>query len=332
MTYKLICLALSISAGSVIAAPQKLDLSLEQISVSGLSSGGYMANQFHLAHSDWVTKIGIIAAGPYYCAQGSIKTALEQCVNQVLSPIDLNHLNSVANTYATEEKISPLTNLKKSKVWLFHGANDNKVKQEVSDALYEQYVELAGKENVKYVNDQAASHLFPTLSEGSDCQQSVSPYIGNCQYDAAGEMFGYLFDDFAVRVDTPQGQIVELDQQQLGGESASTLADLAYAYVPKSCAAGESCSLHISFHGCNQNSQSVGTQYAQLSGLNNWADNNRMVVLYPQTKNSTFMPLNPQGCWDWWGYTGAEYATQQGQQIQAVIRMARSLQHYSIQQ
>jgi hypothetical protein len=52
--------------------------------------------------------------------------------------------------------------------------------------------------------------------------------------------------------------------------------------------------------------------------------------LYPQTKNSTFLPLNPQGCWDWWGYADADYATRDGLQIKAVSQMARNIAHYPL--
>lgn len=34
-----------------------------------------------------------------------------------------------------------------------------------------------------------------------------------------------------------------------------------------------------------------------------------------------FAPLNPQGCWNWWGYTDRYYATQEGQQIKAIHTM-----------
>ena len=41
--------------------------------VSGLSSGGFMAVQLHVAHSATLVKgAGIVAGGPYYCAEGSI--------------------------------------------------------------------------------------------------------------------------------------------------------------------------------------------------------------------------------------------------------------------
>ena len=285
MKNKLLFLAFSIGASGVFASTQPLQLDLEHISISGLSSGGYMANQFHIAHSDWVNKVGIIAGGPYFCAQGSIKTALEHCVNKMVNPIELDSLNKQATKYATEKKIAPLSELKNSKVWLFHGQQDNKVLPAVSEALY----------------------------------------------DAAGAMLGFLFNQLAPRVSQPQGEVIELDQQRLGGQTADTLADKGYAYIPQSCASGETCSLHISFHGCNQNAQSIQQQYVEHSGLNNWADSNHMVVLYPQTKNSTFLPLNPQGCWDWWGYADENYATQDGKQIQAVKQLANALQHYSFQ-
>ena len=90
------------------------------------------------------------------------------------------------------------------------------------------------------------------------------------------------------------------------------------------CEQGE-CRVHISFHGCNQNAEAIGDQYAQQVGLNEWADSNNTVVLYPQTKKSMFMPLNPQACWDWWGYTGDNYATKGAMQITAVMNMVNAL-------
>ena len=35
----------------------------------GLSSGGFFAHQFHIAHSALVTGAGIIAGGPYGCVE-----------------------------------------------------------------------------------------------------------------------------------------------------------------------------------------------------------------------------------------------------------------------
>jgi poly(3-hydroxybutyrate) depolymerase len=311
-----------LTAGQVHA--EKLNLTLDNIGISGLSSGGYMANQFHLAHSDWVDRVGIIAAGPFYCAQNSIKTALEQCVSKSTKNTDIN-LPLQATIYADDGKIASLDNLKNSRVWLLSGTKDEKIHPDVAKALYQQYLEWVDSEDINFVNDQPFAHHFPTLNTGSKCDVSSSPFLGNCGYDAAGEMLNFLYPALTNRVEKPQGKLVKLDQQKLGGQAATSLADTGYAYVPQSCQAGETCQVHINFHGCQQNEQTIGLQYIQGTGINNWADSNNMVVLYPQTKNSMFLPLNPQGCWDWWGYTGEAYATNAGEQVQAVKNIAESL-------
>lgn len=303
---------------------EKLNLKLDRLGISGLSSGGFMANQFHLAHSDWVDKVGIVSAGPYYCAQNSIKTALEQCVSKSTNNTAIN-LHLQANLYAQEKKIASLDNLKNSKVWLLWGTKDQKIHADVTQALYQQYLQWVEPTNIRFINDQPFAHHFPTLNVGSNCDESSSPFLGNCDYDAAGEMLGFLYPTLANRVDKPQGKLVEFDQQALGGEQAKSLADKGYVYIPQSCEQGEACSVHVNFHGCQQNEQSVGLQNIQDNGINHWADSNHLVVLYPQTKNSMFLPLNPQGCWDWWGYTGEDYANKEGEQIQAVKNIVNSL-------
>jgi hypothetical protein len=60
---------------------------------------------------------------------------------------------------------------------------------------------------------------------------------------------------------------------------------------------------------------------------NEWAKNNRIVVLYPQVVAENYWPVNPQGCWDWWGflYTGPDYAILSGKQIKAVAQMINTL-------
>ncbi len=317
-------LALSNPANAANGLPE-LNLDVEQVTVSGLSSGGYMATQFHIAHSDWVKGAGIIAAGPYYCAQNDITTALNQCVNKVDTPINLDVLSSVAVDYASEGTIAPLTGLKDAKVWLFHGTHDVRVTEQASNLLYRQYQNWTDTQNIVYVNDQSAAHHFPTLDEGSNCSVSESPFIGNCNYDAAGNMLNHLLLNLTAPDDTISGKVYTISQQKLSGPDGETLADKGFVFVPENCAEGEPCSLHISFHGCNQYAEAVGDSYVTKTGINRWADNNNIVVLYPQTKKSLFMPLNPQGCWDWWGYSSDDYANRKGSQISAVTNMIKSI-------
>ena len=318
--------ALGLVVGSAQAADlPKLQLDLSQTTVSGLSSGGYMAAQFHLAQADWVKGAAIVAAGPVYCAQNNLLTALDHCINKVDSPIPLDAINQQLNNWMNEGKLASKTALSQSKVWLLHGSKDEKIHPDVAAALYQQYQQWLLTAQLSYVSDQPFAHHMPTLNTGSDCAVSEVPYLGNCNYDAAAAALSFILPNFKAAVAPASGQIYPLAQQQIAGDSAATMAEQAYVYVPKACAEGESCRLHISFHGCNQSAEAVGMAYVEQAGFNRLADSNHLVVLYPQARASKLMPLNPQGCWDWWGYTTADYATKQGPQIQAVVKLAQAL-------
>ena len=66
----------------------------------------------------------------------------------------------------------------------------------------------------------------------------------------------------------------------------------------------------------------VGDKFYVHAGYNRWADTNNIVVFYPQVNASL---LNLQGCWDWFGYTGGNYASKAGPQLAAVKAMADRL-------
>lgn len=317
---------LCISASSLADETPTMNLNTNSITVSGLSSGGYMATQFHIANSDWVKGAAILAGGPYYCGQNDITTALSQCVDKIDGTIPLNKLMEQTETWANKGEIAPLTHLQDAKVWLFHGTADTRVNAKVSDALYEQYKQWVAPTNLTYINNKTVAHVFPTVNEGKSCITSESPYIGNCNYDAAGELLTYLLGELSQPDDTLSGSVISYNQHDIAGDNAKTLAEKGYAYVPKSCQSQEACDVHVSFHGCNQFAEAVGMEYVNNTGLNRWADDNQIVVFYPQTRKSLFMPLNPQGCWDWWGYTGANYATRSGAQLQAVESI---IKHFS---
>lgn len=328
MMYKIntFLLAMSISTSAYASLPN-INLDISKISVSGLSSGGYMATQFHFAYSDWVTGAGVIAAGPYYCAQNDIKIALANCVNKVSNLYELDALKQTVEDAAEQQKIAPVSHLQNSKVWLLHGTKDQKIAGPVNQMLYQQYSAFVAPENIKYVDSKPFSHHFPTVDKGSECSVSEPPFIGHCDYDAASEMLGHITGKTQPKAASASGKLHTFNQQELGGKAASSLADEGFLYIPKACATGQPCHIHVSFHGCNQNAEAVGSQYASNTGINQWADSNNMLVLYPQTKKSLFMPLNPQACWDWWGYTDDQYASKNGQQLVAVKNMLNSLAH-----
>ena len=95
-------------------------------------------------------------------------------------------------------------------------------------------------------------------------------------------------------------------------------------YVPTACRDTTGCRVHVVFHGCEQqrSKPEIGDTFVKDSGFAEWADNNRLVVLFPQVVASTY---NSYGCWDWWGYTGDSYLTRDAPQIAAVKRMLDQL-------
>src|SRR5207237_4294674 len=73
-------LALLIAVAHAAEPLPALHAARDGVTASGVSSGGFMAVQLHVAHSATVAGVGVIAGGPYYCAQGSLFTALSNCM------------------------------------------------------------------------------------------------------------------------------------------------------------------------------------------------------------------------------------------------------------
>ncbi|MFM0389299.1 hypothetical protein [Paraburkholderia dipogonis] len=64
----------------------------------------------------------------------------------------------------------------------------------------------------------------------------------------------------------------------------------------------------------------VGDNFYAKTNYNYWADTNNIVVLHPQANAST-VPFSPEGCCDWFGYTGPDYALKSGSQLTAAHAM-----------
>jgi poly(3-hydroxybutyrate) depolymerase len=292
----------STAAGSL----QAYNVDQNGTSVSGLSSGAFFAVQMHVAFSDFIVGAGVFAGGPYDCAEGSLTTAQLTCM-QALTPPAATTYEGITDKRAQSGTVDPTANLASHNVFLFSGKDDTTVKPPVMDALntYYQHYITAGK--VTYVSNMAAAHTQPTddPSLTNACTTSAPPYLSNCKYDGAGVALNAIYPgQLKPRNDgTLSGQLLAFSQAEFFGSGIST-ADTGYVYVPASCAAGDRCRLHVSFHGCLQNYASVGDAYTAHAGYNKWADTNNFVVLYPQTAKSQTSPSNPNACWDWWGECG----------------------------
>lgn len=124
-------------AGARAAPPlPALRADANRVSVSGLSSGAYMALQYQVAYSASVVGVGVIAGGPYYCAAGSVANT-DLCRGLVPNMVpDSGRLVAAAQGFAASGQIDPLANLQRARIYLFSGTKDTLVRQSAVDATW----------------------------------------------------------------------------------------------------------------------------------------------------------------------------------------------------
>ncbi|WP_280156640.1 PHB depolymerase family esterase [Piscinibacter sp. XHJ-5] len=290
-----------------------------ETTVSGLSSGGYMAVQLHVAFSATFRKgAGVVAGGPFFCAEGSIVNATGRCMAHNTS-IPVATLVNTTRSWAASGLLDPVSNLSASRLYLFSGTLDSAVKQPVMNDLLTYYQSFVPAGNIVYRKDLAAEHAFVTDDYGGACSVKAPPYINDCNFDLAGAILTQLYGPLNARNDgTLSGGFTEFDQTAY--ISGHGMASTGWIYVPQACSAGTPCRLHVVLHGCKQNTADVGQQYVRSTGYNRWADTNRLVMLYPQTSQAA-----TNSCWDWWGYDNPDYAKKSGPQMAAIKAMVERI-------
>lgn len=375
-----------------------LGLAAGGVTVSGLSSGGYMAGQFQIAFASQLAGAAVLAAGPYGCTRGQLSTAMRECA----CPADLSAwLHSVpaasglgcrvptAGELAVRAETALAVNrahlddpahLARHRVWLMQAERDPVVAPPLVTAAAEFYRQAGVPAHaLKLRPVPGAGHGQPQPGGPVACGSTASPYLTDCDgVDAAGELLAWLYAPGGAGLADPVTPRAEglrrFDQRPYrrapaspgaGGAGAAAhfdgLDDSGWLYVPAACEAGRSvraarrsapaCRLHVVFHGCAQgqgfagpDGQPVGARFVAGAGYNRWAESNRLVVLYPQVRASTPPPaaaargqtfqLNPEGCWDFWGYTSPDealtgafrpYARRGAPQLAAVKRMVDAL-------
>ncbi|MFD8644659.1 PHB depolymerase family esterase [Streptomyces zaomyceticus] len=294
---------------------------------AGVSSGGYMATQLHVAYSGTFEGSAAFASGPYDCARGQLATALNACMDTIQN-LQLATLEQATRDRSTQGQIDPVENLSGDPVYVFSGSGDSTVKRPVADALADYYGRFGAR--VQYNRSTAAGHAWITPLGPNSCTVTQTPFLNNCGIDAEGQLLGHLFGPVAAPGSGTGGSLVRFDQNAYapgGSAAALSMGAEGFAYVPASCAQGARCKLLVALHGCKQGYayQGFGTRFVEGAYLNEYADTNDMIVLYPQAAPTTTLE-NPNGCWNWWGYLGdTAYARHGGKQIEAIMGMVRAL-------
>lgn len=337
-------------------------------SVSGLSSGAFMAVQLHLAHSSSFVGAGVIAGGPYRCAETFRDAAIfagDACaltalyiamapLTPAVAPKPLE-LAAAACDVAKAGKIDPLTNLKNDRIYIFTGTQD-RVLSPIAVRGTRKFYEALGvrEENIRFVDNIPAGHSIITSNpEDLPLGANQPPYLNYGGEDFGGRMqshdvLKHIYPDLQPPAEQLSGQLLRFDQRPFvdGDFAQSSMNPYGYVYVPGSVLhGGKARAVHIALHGCKQGCGYVtatygrpdtqsqppyGNRFITTTGYNSIADSNDIIVLYPQAIGSDLGAQNPEGCWDWWGYTDAgsaqpDYYTQNAIQIRAIHRMLAQL-------
>jgi poly(3-hydroxybutyrate) depolymerase len=331
--------SLLMAAGGEAAASEPLPAlgaDLSRTSVSGLSSGAYMAGQFQVAYSSLVTGAGIVAGGPYGCAntpsasyipfwpyaQGmNLNRAVNHCMDDgsFFSGVPgAGELGRQARRLAESGRIDPLDGLKGDKVYIFSGGNDDTVERAVVERAAELYRELGVPEgNIAFVKHEQAAHAFITDEGGLACGKGGAPFINDCDYDQAKAILETIYGALRGPAEAANSRYLIFDQTGFAAGRGSGMDSDGVAYIPEGCGRG-GCAAHIVFHGCKQGREKLGDGFVKASGFARWAEANGIILLFPQIRAASD---NPNGCWDWWGYTGRRFLEKEAPQMRAVRAM-----------
>lgn len=335
---------------------------VQQSSVSGLSSGAFMTVQLHLAHSATFAGAGIIAGGPYRCAESFraaaaiaedawTLNALYVCMNPLVPSTapDPEKLARVARETASQGLIDPIENLRDDRVYIFTGSADSVVYSSVVNTT-RRFYELLGvaPAQIHYDDSVPSGHSIITDNpEDNPLDANRPPYINNGGFMQSRQILEHIYGPLKPPTQRPDGRVVRFDQREFfDSNERASMSDFGYAYVPRAVEKGAPCRIHVALHGCKQgynyvnyvnglpdlqNSVPYGNRYFTTTGYNEVADTNNLVILYPQAEGrDDDVTQNPDGCWDWWGYTSKEvqhpdFYSKQAIQIQAIHRMVLRL-------
>jgi poly(3-hydroxybutyrate) depolymerase len=297
-------------------------------STSGLSSGAFMALQYDVAFSASTIGVGVVAGGPYNCFGvngGDIHTCMQGAPKGAAS-------YAAAQGFANLRQIDSIDHLASQKIYMFSGTNDLVVKQSVMNAVWDFFrAAQVPDTSIQYVKQLPAGHAFISADFGNHCPTTESPFIDECavdgaNYDQPNAILSQIYGPLHPKSATLSSAPMAFDQREFASPLAH-MADTGYVYIPSACKKGGTlkCAVHVVFHGCSQSADTdhVGDAVYGKLGYNAWADSNGIIVLYPQVNATTI--INPNGCWDWFGYTGPFFQIKASPQLSAVRAMVMRL-------
>ncbi|WP_233858871.1 extracellular catalytic domain type 2 short-chain-length polyhydroxyalkanoate depolymerase [Paraburkholderia sp. HD33-4] len=326
------------SATSRIVKLQRYQIDPTKVFVAGISSGGFAAVQMHVAHSSTFKGAAIYAGGVYWCAgAGGAATALENCGGLTLPTNHASYNNTLTTSEAYLDTQSSLgtidraTNLRGQPVYLWSGTQDEVVNPLEMADLDAEYLRYGA--NVRFDNGFPAEHGWESPDGELACGTLGSPYMIRClangaAYDSVETWLTMFLGRLKPRNNGKlSGTLYSFYQSEFGASPNLSMSSTGSVFVPKACAQGDRCGFVLALHGCLQQASLIGNRWVTEAGINEWADTNKLVVVYPDTiASSAPGPTNPNACFDWWGYSNQydpNYALRSGLQMSVLYAMVQ---------
>jgi hypothetical protein len=187
--------------------------------------------------------------------------------------------------------------------------------------------------NVRFDNTFPAAHGWESPDGELPCGTLGSPYMVKCSangavYDSVKTWLTMFLGRLNPRNSGKlSGSLSTFDQTEFGASSNVSMSSTGKVFVPKACAEGKTCGFVLALHGCLQEASLIGNRWVNEAGINEWADTNKLVVVYPDTiASSAPGPTNPNACFDWWGYSNQydpNYALKSGAQMSVLYAMVQ---------
>ena len=280
-----------------------------------------MAGQFHVAFSELLVGAGIVAGGPYDCAEGQLAVALNRCMDTALGVPDPAQLHRKAETLAEDGRIDPLSGLRGDRVYSVRG--------------------YRGRDRGARGRRAGGRVLSPGRPAGSRDRVGRRRAGGaRLRHRGRGQCLrrrpGARSSTTATTTrrarssSTSTGPCSRRPRRRPARWSRSTRPSScprrpATAWPRPASSTCRRAAPRAPSAGCTSPSTAAGRRPSWSArpsstgaGYNRWADSNRLILLYPQAHATA---LNPNACWDWWGYDDPDYMTRSGRQMAAVRAM-----------
>lgn len=366
------------------------------LTISGISSGGFMAAQMATIYSDKFSGVGTVAGGVYYCAKNHFQEKINQFGSSSYFAFNYDPKNKLGKNatpayvnptyqavgicmgnpeqahagqdgamnleflqdFETRSSIAPVRNIARQKVFIYQGQEDDVVKAAMVGKLEEFYARMGVDRRNLVFSLRSGGHNFPTdRKDGIACNEEKVPYVASCDYDLAGDILKHTLGRKLQRTAANLQNLRVVEQRNAPG----SVHTYGYLYANDFCLSQpDKCDLHVALHGCKMSDdydeafqqvfetkvqvtrvmgvteeelkarvpQMGARKFAETSGYAEYAEakSNRLMVYFPQTRISVDnYPANPKGCWDWYGWTGSEYATNQGEEPQWMIQQIQAV-------